>query len=161
YQDAWVHCMRGKLGLLTQDSSDFELAEAFLAAMAVDKLDFTNTFHGLAARVVPGENGSTKPDHDAVSDEMTAWLAKWRTRLAQDQQTTSAQQEQMRSSNPAIIPRNHRVEEMITAAMAGNFQPFEALLEVVTNPYDASPAGRDYTEPPRPDQVVHATFCGT
>jgi uncharacterized protein YdiU (UPF0061 family) len=68
----------------------------------------------------------------------------------------------MRAANPAFIPRNHLVEEAINAAETdGNFSAFEKLLSVISAPYDDQPAFARYAEPPRADQVVHQTFCGT
>ena len=68
----------------------------------------------------------------------------------------------MRPANPAFIPRNHLVEEAITAAQDhGDFGPFGILLRVLAAPYEDQPGFARYAEPPRPDQVVHQTFCGT
>jgi len=67
----------------------------------------------------------------------------------------------MRAANPAVIPRNHRVEEMIEAAVAGDFGPFERLMAVLARPYDDGPDTADYTRPPKPEERVHQTFCGT
>jgi uncharacterized protein YdiU (UPF0061 family) len=68
----------------------------------------------------------------------------------------------MRRANPAFIPRNHRVEEAIEAAVGrGDFQPFETLVEVLARPYDDQPENAGLADPPRPDQRVSQTFCGT
>ena len=68
----------------------------------------------------------------------------------------------MRAANPAFIPRNHLVEEAISAAVNdGYFPPFESLLTVLSMPYEDQPAFGRYVDPPQPDQVVHQTFCGT
>ena len=68
----------------------------------------------------------------------------------------------MRSANPAYIPRNHRVEEVIRAAEdAGDLGPFHALREVLASPYEDQPGHEEYQAPPRPEEVVHRTYCGT
>jgi uncharacterized protein YdiU (UPF0061 family) len=68
----------------------------------------------------------------------------------------------MRAANPAFIPRNHLVEEAIAAAISkGDFSPFESLLAVLSRPYEDQPIFGRYAEPPRPEQIVHQTFCGT
>ncbi|MEC7962589.1 MAG: hypothetical protein VX201_04900, partial [Pseudomonadota bacterium] len=67
----------------------------------------------------------------------------------------------MQSVNPAIIPRNHRVEQMIQAAVAGDMAPFERLMQVLARPYEDQPEAMELTYPPQPDEVVQATFCGT
>ena len=67
----------------------------------------------------------------------------------------------MRAVNPAFIPRNHRVQAAIAAAGAGDFSVFEALIQVLARPYDEQPEATAYGAPPRPEEVVRATFCGT
>jgi uncharacterized protein YdiU (UPF0061 family) len=67
----------------------------------------------------------------------------------------------MRLANPAFIPRNHRVEEAIVAATGGDLRPFETLLRVLARPYDEQPEDRQLAEPPRPEERVEQTFCGT
>ena len=68
----------------------------------------------------------------------------------------------MRANNPAFIPRNHLVEEAIVAAVKNeDFFPFETLLAVLSAPYEDQPDFAGYADPPRPDQIVHKTFCGT
>jgi len=67
----------------------------------------------------------------------------------------------MQAANPAFIPRNHLVEEAIRAAVDdADYAPFEALMTVLASPFDDRPAHARYAAPPRPDQVVHQTFCG-
>ena len=92
-----------------------------------------------------------------------SWAEDWRRRLgAEDPATTPATRaEAMRRANPAFIPRNHLVEEAIDAAVRGDFQPFHTLVEVLARPYDEQPAHADLAEPPRPEQRVRQTFCGT
>jgi uncharacterized protein YdiU (UPF0061 family) len=68
----------------------------------------------------------------------------------------------MRSVNPAFVPRNHLVEEVIQAAVeAGDLTPFHQLHQVLSSPYEDQPGQERYAAPPRPDQIVHQTFCGT
>jgi uncharacterized protein YdiU (UPF0061 family) len=68
----------------------------------------------------------------------------------------------MRATNPAYIPRNHRVEQAIEAAMReDDFAPMERLLEVLASPFEDHPGHADLAEPPKPEEVVQRTFCGT
>jgi len=91
---------------------------------------------------------------------MTGWSARWRERLSRENISDTKRQEAMRAVNPACIPRNHLVEEVIKAATeTGDFAPFEKLLAILATPYEDVP--NKYCSPPRPDQVVHRTFCGT
>jgi uncharacterized protein YdiU (UPF0061 family) len=67
----------------------------------------------------------------------------------------------MRRTNPAFLPRNHRIEEAIAAAEQGDFSPFERLVRVLSRPFDDQPGDAELAEPPAPHERVHATFCGT
>ena len=93
-----------------------------------------------------------------------AGTARWRLARTREQKkvVNAGTRAAMRAANPAFIPRNHLVEEAISAAVNdGNFLPFEGLLTVLSMPYEDQPAFGRYVDPPRPDQVVHQTFCGT
>ena len=91
------------------------------------------------------------------------WAARWRHRLDEEGEVANERRTSvMRAANPAFIPRNHLVEEAISAATDyGDFSPFERLLTVLSTPYEDQPACGRYADPPRSDQVVHQTFCGT
>jgi uncharacterized protein YdiU (UPF0061 family) len=90
------------------------------------------------------------------------WAERWRQRIAEEPQSASGRQSAMRRVNPAFIPRNHRVEAVIQAAVANDdFAPFEELLTVLSKPWEDQPAFAAYAEPPEPHQRVHQTFCGT
>jgi uncharacterized protein YdiU (UPF0061 family) len=67
----------------------------------------------------------------------------------------------MRQANPVFIPRNHRIQEVITAAYDGDFEPFHRLHAVLGEPYREQPLNAAYESPPRPEEEVQATFCGT
>ena len=91
-----------------------------------------------------------------------AWAARWRERLSQEPQDGATRQAAMRAVNPAYIPRNHRVEAVIQAAVErDDFAPFEELLMVLSKPYEDQPAFAHYADPPEPHERVYQTFCGT
>ncbi|QRI64336.1 YdiU family protein [Shinella sp. PSBB067] len=93
---------------------------------------------------------------------LTPWLAAWRARLAREATSPQARAAAMRRVNPAFIPRNHKVEEALTAAVDhGDFSLFEALNDVLARPYEDQPAFSAYAQPPKPGEEVTATFCGT
>ena len=85
----------------------------------------------------------------------------WRARIAEEGGSADERRTAMRRANPAFIPRNHRVEEAIVAAVSDDFKPFEMLLTVLSRPFDDQPDHAAFAVPPRPEQVVRATFCGT
>jgi len=158
---ALVAGQRRKLGLLTARDGDDELAQALLDAMAEGNADFTLTFRRLCDAVVdPAAAAGVRAlfENPAALD---LWLPRWRQRLAAEPGEGEARRPVMQTANPAFIPRNHRVEAALSAAAEGNFAPFEELVAVLARPYDDQPAHAHYADPPRPEQRVTRTFCGT
>jgi uncharacterized protein YdiU (UPF0061 family) len=88
---------------------------------------------------------------------LDAWLLKWHERLGREGSKGTG----MQAVNPAFVPRNHRVQAAIAAAEQDDFSRFDELMEVLSRPYDDQPAHAQYADPPRPDEIVHQTFCGT
>jgi uncharacterized protein YdiU (UPF0061 family) len=163
YAAAWLEGMRAKLGLTSARDDDKALAEDLLQAMAANGLDFTNTFRGLGALAdpdgAPGADAIGWPDH--ATRLPAEWIARWRARLAGEDIAAPERQARMERANPRYIPRNHRVEAALKAAMAGDLGPFETLNKVLARPFEDQPEHAAYTQPPAPDEVVRATFCGT
>ena len=89
------------------------------------------------------------------------WIFKWRNRLQSEAKTDSARQSSMSKVNPIFIPRNHHVERIISAALENDFEPFEKFVKVLNLPFNEQPDRLIYQLPPKSDEVVHATFCGT
>jgi uncharacterized protein YdiU (UPF0061 family) len=152
-----------KLGLAEGQEGDLELAQDLLRRMAEGAADFTLTFRRLSDLVDSSsrhdETVSGLFEDPATFDE---WAVRWRHRLASEKRPTAERQADMRLVNPAFIPRNHRVEETIKAAIEqSDLEPFEQLIEVLASPYEDQPSLQRYAEPPRPDQIVRETFCGT
>jgi uncharacterized protein YdiU (UPF0061 family) len=144
--------LRRKIGLTTSQDNDMQLILALLESMHEQKLDFTRTFRRLC-NVAEDRDEDLAPLHD--------WLPRWRERLAQEPVDSHVRAEAMRKVNPAFIPRNHRVEAAIQAAMDDDFAPFEELLAVVTRPFEEQAAFAEYAEPPAENERVLQTFCGT
>ena len=162
FEAAYAQVLGAKLGLVAPTVDDLALARALLDIMASGKADFTLTFRRL------GE-AAADPTADAGVRELFAdpaafdvWAAEWRARLAVDGRTGEAVRTAMHAVNPAFIPRNHRIEEAIVGAVSRqDFAPFEALRCVLARPYDDQPEFAQYLDPPRPEEVVEKTFCGT
>ena len=94
--------------------------------------------------------------------EYEEWAAAWRSRLAREPQTAEERAAAMRRVNPAFIPRNHRIEQVIAAAVEReDFAPFEEMLLVLSQPYEDQAAFEAYAAPPQPAERVLQTFCGT
>ncbi|MCE8021318.1 YdiU family protein [Halomonas sp. MCCC 1A11036] len=162
YDEEWLAVMRAKLGLERAQPGDKALAEALLAIMHRGRADFTLTFRRLADTA---ENREAEASLIALferPEDIAGWLEDWRQRLAQDLWAEDERARRMRLANPAFIPRNHRVQQALTAAMDENdYGPFETLLEVITHPFDDQPGREEYTRPAEPTERVFRTFCGT
>jgi serine/tyrosine/threonine adenylyltransferase len=154
--------LRAKIGLFTQRDGDEALVQDLLDAMAKNQADFTLTFRHLAdaARSADGDtNVRVQFTDPAVFSE---WAVRWRQRIADEPQTPAERHAAMRAVNPAFIPRNHRVEAVIQAAVNNDdYAPFEELLAVLAKPFEDQPEFAGYADPPQPDQRVMQTFCGT
>ncbi len=147
--------LRAKLGLFTEESADIELIKDLLTYMQESHVDYTNTFRNLAAEIPE----DTPLFHDAAFVE---WHRHWQDRLARQPQSVEESHTLMRANNPAVIPRNHRVEEALHAAVErGDFTVMSKLLEVLSQPYDDRPEHGDYRLPPEPSEQCYQTFCGT
>jgi uncharacterized protein YdiU (UPF0061 family) len=165
YEAAWRDGMAHKLGLADMRAEDIELAQDLLACMAENGADFTLTFRGLCEVAAPECGTEDDATVRRLFDDPTAfdaWALRWRRRLAEEDRDSDQRRTAMRAVNPGFIPRNHLVEEAIRAAVdRKDFAPFEQLTTVLVTPYEDQPAFARYAEPPRSDQIVHQTFCGT
>ncbi|MBE0414845.1 YdiU family protein [Yoonia sp.] len=145
FDAAWLDVFAAKLGIADITAEDRGLVTDLLALMAQDQADFTNVFAHL-------------PDaRDQFLDRagFDAWRQRWAARRSPDAARIMAQ------ANPLIIPRNHRVEQAISAGVAGDFAPFHALLAAVTQPFKVTAETADFTRAPTSDERVTRTFCGT
>ncbi len=151
-----------KLGLRDMQPKNVALAQDLLDRMAQNAADFTLTFRGLCTAVADAHDDAAVRTLFKDPTAYDAWAPLWRQRIAAEVFDPQACAAAMRQTNPAFIPRNHLVEEAISAAVHdGNLGSFESLLAVLSQPYQDQPEFERYAAPPRPDQVVHQTFCGT
>ncbi|WP_100366985.1 protein adenylyltransferase SelO [Yoonia maricola] len=142
YETEWLNVFRTKLGIANPDEGDHSLITDLLDLMTKDGADFTNTFsnlHTAAAR-----------DQFINRDAFDAWAQRWHQR--------NPAHDLMMRANPQVIPRNHRIEEVIVAGRHGDYAPFHALLAAVTQPDQLHP---DFARAPSKDEQVTRTFCGT
>jgi uncharacterized protein YdiU (UPF0061 family) len=146
----WLAVFRPKIGLATAEEGDTQLIHTLLDRMAVTGADFTNTFRALA--------DGTARDQFPQPDAYDAWAADWQARLAREPEGAQAR---VRAANPVVIPRNHRVEEVIQAGLHGDFSPFEKLLNILSHPFEETEENAPYRTPPKPEERVTRTFCGT
>lgn len=164
YETAYRHGMTAKLGLESAQDGDSELLSELLELMAQDKSDFTLVFRYLS--FLKRDDGAPEDQdfHGLFQDReaISTWLRKWRKRLFVEGRGDDDRHRVMRAINPAVIPRNHNVEAALAAAESeGDLSKFDGLLAALVNPYDGRHDKSDLAAPPRPEQVVRATFCGT
>jgi uncharacterized protein YdiU (UPF0061 family) len=143
YRAEWLTVMRRKLGLVGEDDGDGALADDLLAAM--QGADWTLTFRRL------GDEARLRPLFDDFT-AMQAWLPRWRARAGEGVSARLAE------ANPAVIPRNHKVEEALTAATGGDMAPFHALLAAIQSPFDEAEA---FMLPAPTGFGSYVTYCGT
>ncbi|WP_042474923.1 protein adenylyltransferase SelO [Bacillus ndiopicus] len=146
--------MRLKLGLLTEETQDIELIDELLQWMKVNEADYTNTFRALTL-------GKFEDNPVFQLETFVQWRQKWQERLQRQTQSLELVQRTMRQSNPAIIPRNHRVEEALDLASEGNLKPLQQLLKVLAQPFAYTAEQEMYATLPPASSCAYRTFCGT
>ncbi|OOY12753.1 hypothetical protein BMG00_02680 [Thioclava marina] len=151
YQRAWLRRMGRKIGIAEASEEDLPLIEDLLGRMATEKADFTRVFSALRRDPQTARAEFTEPM------AFDLWRETWEARIAREADPAGV----MATENPLRIPRNHRVEEMIAAAMEGDDAPLHRLLEALSEPFAEDTRYGEYEAAPRPEQRVQRTFCGT
>jgi uncharacterized protein YdiU (UPF0061 family) len=161
YDEAWRAGQRAKLGLARAQPGDAALADDWLALLQAQAVDFTLAWRHLA----DAAEGRPEPLRDLFVDRaaLDAWLARWQARSKAEGGDAASRAAAMRRASPRVIPRNHRVEEALAAAVDdGDLAPFDRLLAALQRPFDDDPAQARYAEPaPRELTARYRTFCGT
>lgn len=159
FLDANLTGLAAKLGLQTKQDEDEVLAKEFLDLLEREKADFTLAWRRLA-EISGDEPPATVRHLFDFGEAFEPWLERWRNRCQAE--CNPRRQQAMLATNPAVIPRNHLVEEVIREASENeDFLPFHQLNDVLYHPFDLGDVDDHYLTPPRPDQVVQQTFCGT
>ncbi|MEM7144893.1 MAG: YdiU family protein [Verrucomicrobiota bacterium] len=144
---------RAKLGL--SESAPPAFIRETLELLAEQKIDFTLFFRHLTP-VARGQSADALESLFADPEEIRSWLARWK-----EEASIPDQLDAMRSANPVLIPRNHRIEAAIQAAYQGDFAPFHRLADALKTPFAENPEHAELEEAPQPDEIVQETFCGT
>jgi serine/tyrosine/threonine adenylyltransferase len=159
---AYQSGLRQKIGLFTARDGDEALVQDLLDAMAQHQADFTLVFRRLSDAARDPENDREVRQLFAEPTAFDEWAVRWRQRIGDEPQSHDERSAAMRAVNPAFIPRNHRIEAIIEAAVnRDDYAPFEELLQVLSTPFEDQPEFAAYAEPPKPEQRVLQTFCGT
>lgn len=155
YEENWLTGMRAKLGIINEEEQDEVLIKDLLQLMENHQVDYTNTFLSLTYdHVTESELFETK--------DFKEWHQKWHERLSRQKDSMEASKELMRRHNPVVIPRNHRVEEAIEAAVQkDDYSVMEKLLAVLSSPFELTPDKEEYCHTPPDSDEPYQTFCGT
>ena len=155
YQRNWLSGMRAKLGIFNEEEQDITIVEDLLSMMEKYQADYTNTFRAL----------SFERSEDTViteTSEYKRWYEQWQARLGRQQESKASSLQLMRSSNPAVIPRNHRVEAALDAAVdQEDYSVMERLLDILSSPYAHTAEQEEYCKPPEHSNQPYRTYCGT
>lgn len=149
-----------KLGL----GQDHELAALLLTElftlMRAARSDFTLTFRRLYEFC---EGAEQAPFLKILGDSQEAleWTARFKRSFDNETTARELRLSTMNKANPRFIPRNHRVEEAIAAALDDDETPFFRLLNVLKDPWSVGSEASDLAEPPGEEQWSYKTFCGT
>lgn len=154
FRGYWLAGMRAKLGIFNEEPEDEALAEELLRLMREHRADYTNTFLALTV-------GRIEDAPLFGGEGFKRWHNDWRQRLKRQKEGASSSNELMRSNNPALIPRNHRVEEALDAAARRDYGKMERLLEALSQPFAHAPGQAEFAELPAPSACPYRTFCGT
>lgn len=159
YQEDWLDAMRAKVGLTTKSDADRALLNDLFTLLAEQRVDFTKFFRRLAKATV----GDPAPVLAlfAEREAMTAWLERWQVRVNREATNGTERAVAMNQVNPVYIPRNHKVEEALQAATAGDLAKFETLLTVLAAPFTERQEFGEYTEPAPASFGHYTTYCGT
>jgi serine/tyrosine/threonine adenylyltransferase len=151
YEDYWMGGLAAKLGL---EAPDLPLIQDLLVLMDAQRVDFTQFFRALSAHL----RGHDARSMFAEPDAFDVWVARWQALLPTDRDAVAAAMDRV---NPVYIPRNHLVEEALTAATDGDMAPFRRLVEVLASPFVERPELERYAEPAPPGCGPYVTYCGT
>ncbi|MEC8404001.1 MAG: protein adenylyltransferase SelO family protein, partial [Pseudomonadota bacterium] len=154
YKQKWLTMMRSKIGLFGDQPEDQILIKDLLDWMHNNDADFTNTFRDLS-------DGKKPTEIIYETSSFQTWYKQWKKRLLKNSKSWDTSVAMMRNINPIIIPRNHQVERVISAAAHGDFKHFRDFLEVLKEPFKADGKSKPYQIPPEPRERVYQTFCGT
>jgi uncharacterized protein YdiU (UPF0061 family) len=154
YEEKWLNMMRDKLGLYGKDTKDQVLILDLLTWMHQNKADYTNTFCFLMNEKIF--------DNKIYKDEnFLVWKERWLERLKLNNKEPEKYLQLMRSVNPLVIPRNHKVEESLDSANNGDLTLLKKLVNILEKPYENQKETIGYQSTASLSEKKYQTFCGT
>jgi uncharacterized protein YdiU (UPF0061 family) len=159
YRERWAHGMRAKLGLTDVPGQDGSLGDDLLALLHAQGVDYTSCFRALSS-VLRGDATRARSLF-ADPSAFDVWSDRWLARLSSQPSDPRTIADAMDRVNPVYIPRNHLVEDALTAATGGDLGLFRELLDVVVEPFEERPGLDEYAAPAPSSSGPYRTFCGT
>ena len=162
FEEKWTSKMIKKFGLVHDKSNhnqDKLLIETWLNYLQDQQLDFTLGFRNLPDLLT--DDKENEQNFYKPTPQLKNFLTTWRERISQQSQSSSDIIEMMNNENPLYIPRNHKIEEVIVECIKGNYDNFEKMNKVLSNPYIFQEGMDEFINPPTPEEEIEATFCGT
>ncbi len=160
YTQYWLAGMRKKLGLYTMREDDLSLANDLLASMEGQQVDYTLLFRQLSDVLNDDEQPTCNLFKDA--SDFRQWIIQWKERINHEPQSISDCVQSMNQVNPLYIPRNHKVEEALEAAVnEADYSKFELLVTTLNNPFERQDGKEAYSQPAPDNFGPYKTFCGT
>ncbi len=159
YEQYWSGEMSAKLGLERLEATEHTLVDGLLDGMAKSGVDFTQLFRSLSS-VLRGDDAHFA-ELTGKDEALEEWKTRWLARHESEETEALVRADDMDRVNPVYIPRNHKVEEALQAATAGDLAPFEVLHGLLDDPYTAVDGRDDYAEPAPSDFGCYTTYCGT
>jgi uncharacterized protein YdiU (UPF0061 family) len=152
YEIKWLNMMRDKLGLFGEDKNDLELINSLLNWMKTNQADYTNTFCHLM---------DTNFNNSEIYDDKNfiTWFKNWEEQILINGGSKENSLNLMKKNNPIIVPRNHKVEEVLEAANNNDLEPMNNLLSILKKPYTNQNGIEKYQYPS--NNYNYQTFCGT
>jgi len=159
YHEYWSRGMAAKLGLANRHEEDYALTDDLLALLHAQSVDFTSCFRALSSCVL----GNAAPARSLFAEPSAfdTWTERWQARLASQPAVPQSLAQAMDQVNPVYVPRNHKVEEALAAATAGDMNPCQALLAAVSQPFAERPGLEAFAAPAPSSFGPYRTFCGT
>ncbi|KXZ39964.1 Uncharacterized conserved protein YdiU, UPF0061 family [Alkalithermobacter thermoalcaliphilus JW-YL-7 = DSM 7308] len=155
YKSSWISGMRAKLGIFNEEVEDENLINEILNIMEKYKADYTNTFLDLTF-----DKLEDTPMFKSL--EFINWYKMWQARLKSQKESKKLSKKLMQDNNPAVIPRNHRVEQALEAAVKqGDYTVMNKLIDILSKPYAHTDDQIEYSKPPPKSSCRYRTFCGT
>ena len=159
YKSYWLEIFRNKIGLKKKKETDKKLIDNLLILMEKNKADFTLTFRSLCSSVINDDQKFKNYFNNKIY--INNWINEWQSRLSFEEDNKENIFTFIKTINPAYIPRNHRIEKMITKALEGDYSLFNLLNKILARPFNSQKNYSEYQNSPKENQIVMQTFCGT